>query len=188
MKLLETISLEVHLFVVQWTRMADNEVYCRITLAPESEWHTSFTGKAVCGKNQPFNQRYAMWLSLKRCLNLHKLNEPMVYDYVFRAYCWQRFKQFVQAKGLYLHNKFTQSWQKVPEAKMPGVTYQYDGSKYMVKEIALMKGTRKDPKKWKKVVIYTCFASHFMQTYVRDFSTFTSKYMPCLQKDQKKPS
>lgn len=188
MKLLETISLEVNLFVVQWTRMADNEVYCRITLAPESPWSTAFVGKATCGKKQVFNQRYAMWLSLKRCLALNRLNEPLVYNYTYRSYIWQRFKQFVQMKGLYLHNKPSQSWPKVHESKMPGVTYQYDGDQYMVKEIALWKGTKKDPKKWKKVVIYTCFKSHFMQTYVRDFSTFTSKYMPCPPKDQKKPS
>lgn len=179
MEVLKNYNLEVNLFVIQWTRMANDIVYCRITLEPESVWNGSFTGAARCPPDQSFNERYAMWLSLKRCLNLLKLNEPTFYNFTYRSYIWSRFKQYVQMRGLYLQNKFSQQWHKVPEVKMPGITYQYEDQKYMVKEIALMKGTRKDPKKWKKVVIYTCFASHFMQTYVRDFSTFTSKYIPC---------
>lgn len=188
MKLLETISLDVALFVVQWTRMADNVICCRITFEPESKWEGDLIGQARCGNAITFNQRYGMWLSLKRCFILYKLRLPTYFDRPSRTYFWQRFHELMRLKGLYLTDKSSQQFKKIPENLMPGKTYFYDGENYMVKEIALFKGTKKDPKKWKKVVIYTDYASKFINTYVRDFSTFTSKYRPCPPKDQKMPS
>lgn len=187
MKLLENINLDVGLFVVQWTRMADNLIYCRITLQPESAWNYNMLGVARCSSEGVFNQRIGMWLSLKRCIALYKNSEPEVYNFEYRKYIWERFHQYVRMKNLSYCSGYTQKFKKIPEAKMPGVTYFYDGENYMVKEIALFKGTKKDPKKWKKVVIYTDYASKFINTYVRDFSTFTSKYRPCPPKDQKMP-